>query len=258
MDFTKLTDFLDSLLALGIPGVDCVVQQGYHTIYRHQAGFSDREVQIPMKGDEAFFLYSASKPITCTAVLQLYEQGKLLLTDPVSNYIPEFRNMEVQHQRGNGEFLLTPARREITIANLMSMTAGLNYDLNSSVIQEVAKRTQGRCPTVEVARALASQPLCYEPGTRWQYSLAHDVLGAVVELVSGMRFGEYLRQNVFEPLGMENTRFAYSDGLPDNMMAQYRRNNDTGEVTRIELTNEYILGTEYFVCIIVKLQTKIN
>lgn len=245
MDFTKLTEFLDSIPDLGVPGVDCIVQQGYETIYRHQAGFSDREAKTPMKGDEAFFLYSASKPITCTAVLQLYEQGKLLLTDPVSNYIPEFRNMQVQHQRGNGETFLSPARYEISIANLMSMTAGLNYDLSSPAIQEVARKTQGRCPTVEVARALASQPLCYEPGTRWQYSLAHDVLGAVVEIVSGMRFGEYLRKNLFDPLGMENTRFAHSDDLPANMMAQYRRKNDTGEVFRITLTNEYILGSEY-------------
>ena len=168
------------------------------------------------------------KKLRSSDAVRNVQQGKLLLTDPVSNYIPEFRNMEVQHQRGNGEFLLTPARRQITLANLMSMTAGLNYDLNSPAIQEVAKRTQGKCPTVEVARALASQPLCYEPGTRWQYSLAHDVLGAVVELVSGMRFGEYLRKNVFEPLGMENTRFAHSDDLPDDMIAQYRRNNDTG------------------------------
>lgn len=245
MDFTKLTDFLDSIPNLGVPGVDCIVQQGYETIYRHQAGFSDREAQIPMRGDEAFYLYSSSKPITCTAVLQLYEQGKLLLTDPLSNYIPEFRNMQVQHQRGNGEMILLPARREITIANLMSMTAGLNYDLDSPAIQEVAQRTQGRYPTVEVARALASQPLCYEPGTRWQYSLAHDVLGAVVEIVSGMRFGEYLRQNLFEPLGMVNTRFAHSNDLPANMMPQYVRNNTTGEVTLIGPANAYILGSEY-------------
>lgn len=245
MDFTKLTNFLDSIPGLGVPGVDCIVRRGYETIYRHQAGFSDREAGIPMRGDEAFFLYSSSKPITCTAVLRLYEQGKLLLTDPVSDYIPEFRNMQVRHQRGNGETFLAPARREITIANLMSMTSGLDYDLNSPAIREVARKTQGRCPTVEVARALASQPLCFEPGTRWQYSLSHDVLGAVVEIVSGMPFGEYLRQNVFAPLGMEHTRFAHAGDLPANMMAQYLHNNDTGAVTRMGLTNEYILGSEY-------------
>lgn len=245
MDFTKLTEFLDTLPALGVPGVDCIVKKGYTTVYRHQAGFSDREAKKPMQGDESFFLYSSSKPITCTAVLQLYERGKLLLTDPLENYIPEFRSMQVQQQRGNGETFLTPARGPITIAHLMSMTAGLNYDLRSPAIQQVAAQTQGRCPTQQVIRALASQPLCYEPGTRWQYSLAHDVLGALVEIVSGETFGEYLHDHIFSPLEMTHTRFAHSDDLPENMMAQYLRNNDTGEVTPMGLVNEFILGSEY-------------
>lgn len=245
MDFTKLKEFLDTLPALGVPGVDCIVKKGYTTVYRHQAGFSDREAKKPMQGDESFFLYSSSKPITCTAVLQLYERGKLLLTDPLENYIPEFRSMQVQQQRGNGETFLTPARGPITIAHLMSMTAGLNYDLRSPAIQQVAAQTQGRCPTQQVIRALASQPLCYEPGTRWQYSLAHDVLGALVEIVSGETFGEYLHDHIFSPLEMTHTRFAHSDDLPENMMAQYLRNNDTGEVTPMGLVNEFILGSEY-------------
>lgn len=245
MDFTKLTEFLDTLPGLGVPGVDCIVKQGYDTVYRHQAGFSDREAKTPMRGDESFFLYSSSKPITCTAVLQLYERGKLLLTDPLETYIPEFRNMQVRQQRGNGETVLTPARRPITIAHLMSMTAGLDYDLKSPAILQVAAQTQGRCPTQQVIRALASQPLCYEPGTRWQYSLAHDVLGAVVEIVSGETFGQYLHDHIFAPLEMTHTRFAHSGDLPDNMMAQYVRNNETGEVTPMGLTNEYILGSEY-------------
>lgn len=245
MDFTKLTEFLDTLPALGVPGVDCIVKKGYTTVYRHQAGFSDREAKKPMQGDESFFLYSSSKPITCTAVLQLYERGKLLLTDPLENYIPEFRSMQVQQQRGNGETFLTPARGPITIAHLMSMTAGLNYDLRSPAIQQVAAQTQGRCPTQQVIRALASQPLCYEPGTRWQYSLAHDVLGALVEIVSGETFGEYLHDHIFSPLEMTHTRFAHSGDLPENMMAQYLRNNDTGEVTPMGLVNEFILGSEY-------------
>ena len=198
-----------------------------------------------MVGKESFFLYSSSKPITCTAVLQLYEQGKILLTDPVSNYIPEFRNMQVQHQRGNGEIFSAPAQREITIANLMSMTSGLNYDLNSPAIQEVRQKTQGRCPTIDVARALASQPLCYEPGTQWQYSLSHDVLGALIEIVSGEAFGTYLHDHILTPLKMGHTRFAHGKDLPDNMMAQYLRNNDTGDVAHIDLTNEYILGSQY-------------
>ena len=245
MDFSKLTHFLDSLPGIGIPGVDCIVKQGYDTLYRHQAGFADREARIPMTGTESFFLYSSSKPITCTAVLQLYEQGKILLTDPVSDYIPEFRDMQVRHQRGNGEYTLMPARNPITISNLLSMTSGLNYDLENPAIRQVQKETEGKAPTQAVIRTLASQPLCYEPGTRWQYSLSHDVLGALVEVVSGRRFGEYLQENIFRPLEMTRTRFAHAGDLPADMMAQYRRDDETGIVSRIGLENEYILGSEY-------------
>lgn len=245
MNFTKLSNFLDSLPAIGIPGVDCIVKQGYNTIFRHQAGYADREKQIPMNGTESFFLYSSSKPITCTAVLQLYEQGKILLTDPISDYIPEFGNMQILHHKGNGESVLLPAKNAITISNLLSMTSGLDYNLTGPAILEVQNRTGGRAPTKEVIRALASQTLCYEPGTRWQYSLSHDVLGALIEIVSGQQFGTYLKKHIFDPLEMNNTRFAHAGDYPESMMAQYRRNNETGEVSRINLENEYILGSEY-------------
>ena len=95
MNFQRMTDFLDSLPGTGTPGVDCVVMQNHKQIYRHFAGLSDREKQIPMYGNERFILYSASKVITCTAALQLYEKGAFLLTDPLYEYLPEYRNMQV-------------------------------------------------------------------------------------------------------------------------------------------------------------------
>lgn len=146
-----------------------------------------------MSGTESFYLYSCSKPITCTDVLQLYEQGKILLTDPVSNYIPEYQNMKILSHKGNGESVLMPAKNTITIAHLLTMTSGMDYNLSSPTIVNIQNQTKGRAPTQDIIRALASQPLCYEPGTRWQYSLSHDVLGAIVEIISGQQFGAYLR-----------------------------------------------------------------
>ena len=242
MDFRRLTAFLDSIPTFGAPGIDCIVKIGHQTVFRHQAGCSDREANKAMSGNEAFYLYSATKPITCTAVMQLYEQGKFLLTDPVSDYIPEFRNMQVR--TGETEQLL-PAQNPITIADLLGMTSGLDYNLWAEPIQRVQRSTNGEAPTLEVVRALGEHSLAFEPGTRWGYGLSHDVLGGLIEVVSGQRFGDYLKENIFQPLGMAHTGFLPTAQIQENMMAQYRRDPETGVISRIPLENEFVLGSKY-------------
>lgn len=245
MNFTKMTDFLNTLPQKGIPGVDCIVKKGYETVYRYNTGYADREAKIPMKGNELFNLYSATKPITCTAVMQLYEQGKILLHDPVSNYIPEYKNLKVLYRRPNSESYIVPAEKPMTIMHLLTMTSGLDYDLDTPEIRRVKEETDGRAPTMEVIKALATKPLCFHPGEHWQYSLSHDVLGALVEAVSGKKFGEYLKENIFDPCEMQDTTFKFVPEMESRMMAQYTRNLETGEITRTESKCRYALGTEY-------------
>lgn len=246
MNFQFLTEFLDGLPAKGIPGTDCVVTEGYRTVYRHFSGFSDREAKTPMRGDERFYLYSCSKVVTCVAALTLYEKGMFLLTDPLSEYIPEFKDMTVRTVKANGEETVVPCRREISVGDLFSMTAGFDYDLAVPEIREVVERTGGRAPTLEVVRALAARPLLYEPGTHWRYGLEHDVLGAFVEVLSGQSLGRYLQEHVFDPLGMKRSGFPDSPLAREGMMAQYRRDELTGEVARIPVEeNEFVFGTEY-------------
>ncbi len=245
MDFKFLEKLLDGFPNLGIPGVDCIVQIGYDTVFRHSAGFADREKQIPVSGNETFNLYSSTKPVTCTAALQLYEQGKFLLSDPVYEYLPEFRFMDIEERDAAGEKTLRPAKNPIRVADLFSMTAGFDYELDKKAFQETLERTKGKAPTREMIRALAGEPLHYEPGTRWHYSLAHDVLGALIEVVSGERFGAYLKKHVFEPLGMKHTGFVCSPQMEERMMAQYKRDPKTGKVERIGPENPYIFGPEY-------------
>lgn len=252
MNFDKMTQFLDSIPNLGVPGVDCIVMQGHDVIYRHQQGFSDREAQIPMNGKESFFIYSNTKVLTCTAVLQLLEKGIIVLNDPIHEYLPEFKDMQVLQHLGNGEVCLTPARETIrpargpiTFAHLLSMTAGLDYSLTSPAILDVLQKTDGRAPTREIVRAIASQPLHFDPGTHWHYSLCHDVLGAIIEVISGKTLGQYFQENILDPLEMTHTGFRHSHDLPENMMAQYCWDHKTNTVSRIPLENEYILGSEY-------------
>jgi len=124
--FTEMKKFMDSFLDMGIPGFDCIVYKDGHEAFRYMNGFSSLEEKIPMRGNERFNIYSCSKPITCTAALQLYEQGKYSLEDPLAKYIPAFAGMQIQTEEG-----LVPAKRQIRILDLFCMGAGLTYNTNS-------------------------------------------------------------------------------------------------------------------------------
>lgn len=232
---------MEKIPSYGAPGVDCIVMQGYKPVFRHAAGYSDREAKVPMDGKERFFLYSATKPVTCVAALQLYEQGAFLLSDPLYEYIPEYRELTVADGRGGRH----AAARPVTVGSLFTMTAGFDYNMDSAAVKITRLETNGRVPTVRLARAFAQEPLCFEPGARWQYSKAHEVLGALVEVVSGRPFGRYLRDSIFGPLGMERTGFVHTPEELRTLMPQYRRDVATNAVGRIPPENEHILGTEY-------------
>ena len=245
MDFSPLNRFLDSIPELGIPGADCTVAKGYDILYRHSVGYADREQKLPVCGNETMFMYSCTKPITCTAALQLYEKGLFLLTDPLYAYIPEFRDVQVRTMCPNGDVEVRPAKNPITIGDLFGMTAGMGYDLQMEATEQVKRETNGRAPTLDIVRAMAKQPLNYEPGTHWAYSLAHDVLGGLIEVISGQSLGSYLKESIFDPLEMTHTGFRLTEESKKNMMAQYWREADTGEVRRIPLENAYVFGSEY-------------
>ncbi len=241
MDFTPLARFVDSLIDYGIPSADILVKQGHKTLFAHRAGWKDMENRIPLQGDERYFMYSCSKVITCTAAMQLFEQGYFLLNDPVSKFIPEFADIKVKEADGS---LRKPAV-PVQMKHLFSMSAGLDYNLRSDAILEVKKKTGGLCPTVEVAKAIASGPISFDPGTRWQYSLCHDVLAAVVEIISGERFSDYVTNHIFKPLGMTRSCF-HADAIPESEFAcQYQMNEKTRKVTPVPLKASYILGSEY-------------
>jgi len=242
MNFGKLTAYLDSLSNIGIPGSDCIVQCGYDTVYRHFSGYADREAQLPMTGEEKVFLHSCTKPVVCLAAMQLYERGMFLLSDPLSEYLPEFKDLMIQRTLSDGTTVLEKAKNPIRVLDLFTMSAGYVKYLRSEEIRRVCEETGGQAPTREVIRAFAKHPLEYEPGTRWVYStICHDILGALIEELTGMTFGEYLRKNIFLPLGMTKTGFA----VPDDLSPQYNRDDAAGKVERIGPVNQYIIGPAY-------------
>lgn len=223
--FQRLTDILDNAIRLEIPGCDCVVYHKGKCVYRYFAGVSSLEENIPMNGKELYNIYSSTKLITCVAGMQLWEKGMFDLDDDLCKYMPEFTDMKVKKEDGS----ISPAKNKIKIKHLFTMSAGFNYDINSEAIERAKKETNGVCPTREVMKYLATEPLDFEPGEKWKYSLAHDVLAALVEVLSGETFGEYVKKNIFTPAGMENTTFLLDDSELYKVAEQYRYHAKAGE-----------------------------
>lgn len=238
--YDELTKLLDSFIEWGIPGYDCAVYRNGVCEYRHQNGYSDTVNQIPMNGKERYNLYSASKMITCTAALQLYEKGVFRLEDKLSDYLPEFETMYVKTQDG-----VKKAENAITIKDLFRMTAGFSYNLESPMLIKARQETEGRCPTRETMKYLAKEPLLFEPGHGWAYSLCHDVLAALVEVISGVRFGEYVKQNIFNPLGMSHSTYLLPEEELETVSTQYVFNSETRKAEICPKTIDYRLGSEY-------------
>lgn len=233
--FEKTKALLDSFLEMNIPGVDILVYQDGKEVLRYMNGVSDRHNQIPMKGDEQYDIFSCSKVITCTAALQLWEKGLYDLEDELSKYLPEYAEMTVREKDGT----VRPAKNPIRIHNLFSMTAGFNYNLQTPALLKMRAATYGKCPTREVARALASQPLDFDPGTHYQYSLCHDVLAALVEVISGQEFNAYVKEHIFDPVGMPHTTYLLPIEDYKNVAPLYRGIDGTLKNTEV---NPHFLG----------------
>ncbi|WP_273386241.1 serine hydrolase domain-containing protein [Cohnella zeiphila] len=172
MDFQPLSRFIDRLTSWRIPWAEVTVMRGNETIFRYRNGYANLEEQTSIGDRGIFNLYSLTKILTCTAALQLLEKGAYLLSDPLSAYLPEYADMTVRRTLEDGRTVLEKAERPITVRDLFTMTAGFSYDLGAPSIREVKESTNGKVPTREFARALAKEPLLFEPGTRWNLAYA--------------------------------------------------------------------------------------
>ncbi|HEX4489214.1 MAG TPA: serine hydrolase domain-containing protein [Terriglobales bacterium] len=205
-----------------VAGVVTLVMRHGNVVWFKGQGMMDREAGKAMPTDALFRICSMSKPITSVAVMMLYEEGKFLLDDPISKYLPEFKNPKVLVKPAMGQLYTIPAAREITIRDLLRHTSGLTYNWNETLGQMYtdANVTTGLMPydgtVADNVKHLAALPLLFTPGERWEYSLGVDVLGRLVEVVSGKPLDEFLRARIFEPLGMKDSFFF----VPDEKMAR--------------------------------------
>lgn len=227
MDFTGLKNFMDRLTAWRIPGNSITIYKDNKRVFDYSSGFSDVENKVTMNGSELLNIYSCSKVATVTAALQLYENGFFLLDDPLYEYIPEYKEMYVINEQGDVE----KAKNHITMRHLFTMTAGLTYNLNSDGIKEARLATGGKMDTVSAAKYMAKDPLVFEPGTRWNYSLCHDVLAAAVEIISGERFESYVKSHIFEPIGVSKIYYHRDENIKKEMAEQYLFDTNTQKDT---------------------------
>ncbi|WP_136417119.1 serine hydrolase domain-containing protein [Herbaspirillum sp. ST 5-3] len=198
-----------------IPGAVMLIARDGKIAYEQALGVQDPSTGAPMALDTIFRIYSMTKPIVSVGIMMLVEQGRLLLSDPVSMHIPELRNLKVGVEtldaKGKRILELTPTLQPMTVQDLMRHTSGLTYGIFGESLVKDEYRNSGlgspRATSDEFIRTLAQLPLAYQPGTVWEYSHATDVLGVLLERLSGMSLDEFLAERILKPLGMHETGF---------------------------------------------------
>src|SRR3954462_3349204 len=193
-----------------IPGVVMLVTRDGKVVMNKAIGSQDAATNVPMRTDSIFRIYSMTKPIVSVAALMLVEEGRLQLSDPVSQHIPELKGLRVGVEKG-GALEIVPAVREPTVQDLMRHTSGFTYGVfGKSLVKDIYTKNgidASDHDNAEFVKKLATAPLMYQPGTTWEYGRSTDVLGHLIERVSGQPLDRFLEERIFRPLGMKDTGF---------------------------------------------------
>ena len=235
----RITDHIERnyIASQKIMGCQVAVARHGHLAYQKSFGSMDLERNKPMADDAIFRIYSMTKPITSVALMTLYEKGYFQLNDPISRYVPSWKNHRVWVS-GEGEEMVTEApKRPVSFRDVLSHTGGFTYGGGlpgvgiqhpvDKIYRELKIRSSGTADTMEgFLEKLAQVPLLYQPGERWMYSLSTDICGALVEIISGKPFAEYLQDEIFGPLGMNDTSFFVAPDKIDRFCANYQRGPD--------------------------------
>jgi CubicO group peptidase (beta-lactamase class C family) len=222
-----------------IAGCQVLVARGGEIALQRELGLADRERNRPMAPDTIFRIYSMTKPVTAVALMMLFEEGRFQLNDPVARYLPGWRESRVWTSGTGDDMQTAPAKRLITVRDLLSHTSGLTYgntlkDVGigesthpvDQAYRAAGVQLGGRQELADFAAKVARVPLLYQPGEGWMYSVASDVCGALVESMSGQRFDQFLDERIFGPLGMRDTGFSVPKSKLSRFAACYRRSSD--------------------------------
>ena len=258
----RITEHLErSYIAPGkIAGCQVAVARHGHLAYFRSLGSMDLDRGKAMRDDAIFRIYSMSKPITSVALMTLYERGYFQLNDPVSRFFPAWKGQRVWKSGRGADMVTEDPIRPLSMRDMLCHTGGLTYgsalvalgapDTGLAVDQVYAELgvRRGRGETlIQFMDKLAKVPLLYQPGQRWMYSLSTDVCGALVEKISGVRFDKFLKDTIFDPLGMKDTAFNVPADKLDRFCANYRRNPDKSlEMIDDPATSDYLTQPSFF------------
>ena len=220
-----------------VAGIVNIVARNGKVVHFQATGNKGIDDPRPLQKDDLFRIYSMTKPITATALMQLYEQGKFHLSDPVHKFVPELKDVQVLNEDGE----LVPVERPMTMQQLLTHTTGMSYGFNpiNDPVDKlyVDAKLWAAKDLDDFAAKLAELPLKFQPGARWHYSVAVDVTGLVVQRLSGQRFDEYLAEHIFAPLGMRDTFFAVPEAKAERFLPNHIMNPQTGEMITIPNDN---------------------
>ena len=226
-----------------IAGVSALILEKNKETYYNAFGFADREAKIPMDRNTIVRIYSMTKPVTGVALMKLYERGAFQLDDPLSKYAPEFADVKVfKGVDAAGNMILEPVKRPITIRDITRHTAGFAVGTDGPGLRELVRKTDPmnlNTTLNEMAKKLATLPLAFQPGSQWSYGISVDVQAYLVEQISGKPFDLFVKENIFDPLGMTKTRYVVPQTDRNKLAATYRRSDD-GTLTRVpDDTNDF-------------------
>jgi CubicO group peptidase (beta-lactamase class C family) len=219
-----------------IAGAVALVVKNGKIIYHKGIGLDDVDARTPLKKDAIFRIASQTKAVTSTAVMMLYEEGKFLLDDPISKYIPSFKNPQIldKFNEADSSYTVKPAKREITVRDLLTHTSGISYAVIGAK-EATAIYAKNDIPSgvgtpqyrlSDVITRLGKMPLLHEPGERFTYGLNTDVLGYLVEVLSGQSLNGFMKQRIFEPLGMKDTYFYLPENKFNRLTTLYTQDKD--------------------------------
>jgi CubicO group peptidase (beta-lactamase class C family) len=216
-----------------IAGCQVLVARHGHVAHRSSLGLMDRERGVPVADQAIWRLYSMTKPITGAALLSLYEQARCKLTDPVDRFLPEWRDVQVKVRNADGTTSLVAPERPMNVRDTLMHMTGIGYgpkrariNFDALAAGRPVRRLDPSTTLADLSVLLAQEPLVFHPGTHWLYSWSTDIVARLVEVISGQRFGDYLRAAIFEPLGMVDTGFSVSEDAADRVAALYGRGSD--------------------------------
>lgn len=237
-NFRDLDNLLESFVKNGPAGCGCALAKNGKTIYENYFGYADLETKKAMTEENIYRLWSMTKVIVCTAALMLFERGKYLLDDPLYEFFPEYKNMNKVRINAHGVTEILPVQTPMLVKHAFSMAVGMPYPGGPTYtagemkkIKDALNARPEKYTLREEIKEMSKIPIAFEPGTHFMYGYAHELVAGIIEAASGMTMGEFLKKEIFEPLGMESTGYRYKGDLREKMASFYLRGAD-GTLTK--------------------------